>query len=255
MVTYSCENMEPSEEGFWESFFRNGPIVAIIHKMKARVDLIKKKCDLFAANPKNYENHDGHNSITAIKILPKQDQIQLLHCIYNLGEVIRRDLGDMSKAKREDYIKALDGCGIKVQYNKVKEQYTWEPSSLSSVLIVDALATLFTAGVYGIVNLLSGNGVSRQMQTEVSELPSAMDKKGYESTEDFVELCKEVSRVCGQAMQLAKIKPSGKQPDPNVAKLVQSAIKVYNLEVKETCYAMVKVLTGLDSKTGFLAAW
>ena len=256
MINYNCP--EPSLEGFWESFFRNGPILAIIHKFKARLDIIKKKCELFIANPKQFDNHDGHNSINALKILPREDEFKLLMGLYQLGEVIKKDVKDMANAKEENYIKALETTGIKVKYDKVKEQYTWEPHSLFQVLIVDALATVFTAGLYGVVNLLTGNGVSRAMQSEVSELPGHMNKKGYESTEDYVDLCRNVVKLLDQAKGMEKIKPEEsktKCPEKRIEKLVASAIKVYNLEVKEVCYSMVKVLMGLDSKHGWLAEW
>ncbi len=69
-VKYSCEALEvvPGEEGFWESFWRNGLIVAAIQTWQANAVKIKKHCDNYVANPNSFENADGER-IKAMKIL------------------------------------------------------------------------------------------------------------------------------------------------------------------------------------------
>jgi hypothetical protein len=247
-VKYSCEALEvvPGQEGFWESFWRNGLIVAAIQAWQANATKIKKQCDNYVANPNSFENANGDN-INAMKILPKPDMLKLIDGLKKLGTLLKSDAKDMSKATREKYINALAGTGIQVQYDKVKGQYKWDCGSLWGALGIGIIANLLTSGLYGFVNSASFGLVNRKVQTMLHKIPAAMDEKGYAGVSDYKQLCKSVSELIAQSMELKTVTiDTSKAPDKSIAVLVKSASEVYQREVKEICYAMVKVINGLS---------
>jgi len=287
-VKYSCEALEvvpgdisPSTEGFWESFWRNGLIVAIIQKCKSNIMKIKAECDKYVASPASFDNGDAETDIRALKILPKGDQLKLLDGLYKLGEVIKKDAKDMSKAKRENYERALKDCGIRVTFDKVKGQYKWDCWSLWGARLLDSISGYFVALGLGLTGLVVGSVVGgpigglvgavtaayygtapimlivdRKWQLALGEVPAIMADKGYVQVKDYVDLCKATSKLMAQALQLEGIKPSGSKLEDKVSlKLVRSAIEVYQREVREVGYSMTKVMVGLGSTTGFLAWW
>lgn len=261
-VMYSCEALEvvpgdisPSIEGFWESFWRNGLLVAIIHKCLSNIRSIKADCDKYVASPGSFDNGDLRKAdIRALKMLPKADMLKLIDGLYNLGELIKRDCRDMSKAKRDDYIKALDGTGITVTFDKVKGQYRWRCGSLWGARFINLTVAAATMGMFIIQ---AGSMIDRKLQLALDGIPAKMKDKGYEDTSDYIDLCKAVSKLMGQAIALNGITITSKESpkEDTIKALVKSAIEVYQREVREIGYAMTKVMIGLGSTTGFLAWW
>ena len=117
---------------------------------------IKAECDKYVASPASFDNGDADTDIRALKILPKGDQLKLLDGLYKLGEVIKKDAKDMSKAKRENYERALKDCGIKVTFDKVKGQYRCDCWSLWGARLLDSVSSYFVGLGLGIIGAITG---------------------------------------------------------------------------------------------------
>ena len=258
-VMYSCEalNIEPGEEGFWESFWRNGNLlVAVIQACQAQIGKIKNRCEGFVSNPQAWSNYNLDTDIRAMKILPKRDMLNLIKGLKNLGDLLKKNAKDMSKVKREDFMKALNGTGIQVTWDSVKEQYKWDCGSLWGAWGVSILLNIGTFGMYGYLNAATAGMLHRKLQLGLHEVPAKMGEKGYATTSDYKDLCKAVADLCKQATELASTTVNAeKVTEKSMKAIIKASVSVYQREVKEICYAMVKVLNGLGDPTGVLAWW
>ena len=257
-VKYSCEALDvvPGEEGFWESFWRNGLLVAVIQACQAQIGKIRNRCESFVANPQSWSNYNLDTDIRAMKILPKNDMLTLIKGLKNLGDLLKKNANDMSKAKREDFMKALNGTGIQVTWDSVKGQYKWDCGSLWGSWGVGILLSIGTLGFYGYLNSVTAGMLQRKMQLGLHKIPAIMSEKGYVDTNDYKDLCKAVADLCKQATEMANTSVNTENvTEKSMKAIIKASVSVYQREVKEICYAMVKVLNGLGDPTGVLAWW
>jgi len=252
-VKYSCEALEvvPGEEGFWESFWRNGLLVAVIQACQAQIGKIKNRCESFVSNPQSWSNYNLDTDIRAMKILPKSDMLNLIKGLKNLGDLLKKNAKDMSKVKREDFMKALNGTGIQVTWDSVKGQYKWDCGSLWGAWGISFILGIVT---FGWAN--AGGVLYRKSQLMLHKIPAIMSEKGYTSTSDYKDLCKAVADLCKQSIEMANTTVNTeKVTESSMKTIIKASVSVYQREVKEICYAMVKVLNGLGDPTGVLAWW
>lgn len=102
----------------------------MIQACQAQIGKIKDRCENFVSNPQSWSNYSLETDIRAMKILPKDGMLKLIKGLKNLGDLLKKNAKDMSKVKREDFMKALNGTGIQVTWDSVKGQHKWDCGSM-----------------------------------------------------------------------------------------------------------------------------
>lgn len=113
---------------------------------------------------------------------------------------------------------------------------------------------VLTFGTYASANV--AHVLTRKVQLMLHKVPVKMSVKGYTDIGDYKDLCRAVADLCKQAIEMAHTTVSTeKVTEKSMKTIIKASVSVYQREVKEICYAMVKVLNGLGDPTGILAWW